>query len=181
MEYVISFIKEFEGIIGALLGVIITMLMNEYLKSKGKIKYYFDNFVIRYMATDNEGCYGSVEKEAAYESIEYEFNMQIYNTSESKKILREIKIQFISDELEIETTPKDSSTSRKYGGGYVCDSINIININPKEILEISIEGYIDICESDIKKLKNINKVFMLAKDSNDKTIKKLIKDYSKTS
>lgn len=29
MEYVFSVVKEFEGIIGALLGVVVTMLMNE--------------------------------------------------------------------------------------------------------------------------------------------------------
>lgn len=180
MEYFISFIKEFEGIIGALLGVIITMLMNEYLKSKGKIKYYFSNFTINYMGVD-KGIYRSFDKESDYSSIEYEFNIQIYNTSESKKILRDIKIQFISDELEIKVVPKDSSTRRGYAGGFTCDNIGVININPKEILEMKVEGHIGSQDTDIKKLKNIKKIYMIAKDSKDKIVKKLIVNYTKTS
>ncbi len=181
MENVIYIIKEFEGIMGALLGVIITMLMNEYLKSKGNIKYYFDNFNINYMGVDEEGTCTEIGKEKEYTTIEYEANIQIYNTSESIKILRDIKMQFVSKDIIIESTPRDKSTSRKYAGGFTSDEINIVNLKPKEILEIRIEGYIHKCSKDINKLKNIDKVYMIAKDSNDKLVKELIKDYSKTS
>lgn len=181
MEYLFSNIKEFDGIIGALLGVITTMLMNEYLKSKGKIKYYFDNIDIRYMGTEESGFYQEFGKEKDYEAIEYTLNIQIYNTSESRKILRDIKIQLISGEFIEETIPIDSSKTRSYAGGSTCGKIKIININPKEILEIKIDGYISNCDINVKNFKNIDKVYMLAKDSDDKIIKKLIKDYQKTS
>ena len=95
MEKFISIIKEFEGIIGALLGVIITMLMNEYLKEKGNIKYYFDNLTINYKARGNYGNYMDVDKGEDYEGVEYRLDIQLYNTSESRKILRDIKLQFI--------------------------------------------------------------------------------------
>lgn len=181
MEYVFSVVKEFEGIIGALLGVVVTMLMNEYLKAKGRLKYYFTDFSINHMGVDDVGTYRCFDKESDYTSIEYEFKFQIYNTSESKKILRDIKIQFISDELEIRVVPKDSSTRRGYAGGFTCDSIGVINLNPKEILEMKVEGYIGSQDTDIKKLKNIEKIYMVAKDSDDKIVKKLIVNYTKTS
>lgn len=181
MEELFKTIKAFEGIVGALLGVIITMLMNEYLKSKGKIKYYYENIDIKYRGRDEYGCYIEIGNEKDYENIEYEFKFQLYNTSESKKILRDIKIKFVSGNSVIETIPKDSNTRRAYAGGFTCDEINIINVNPKEIIEVNIEGYLSKSTEDIKKFKSIDKVYMLAKDSNNRTVKKIIKDYKKTS
>lgn len=185
MEKFISIIKEFEGIIGALLGVIITMLMNEYLKEKGNIKYYFDNLTINYKARGNYGNYMDVDKGEDYEGVEYRLDIQLYNTSESRKILRDIKLQFIGSEGTIEDIPKDRSTERVSGGISIRDSLKIININPKEIVEIKVGGsfYHFNCDdiNDIKKLNNIEKIYMMAKDSNDKKVKKLIKDYTKTS
>ena len=41
----ISIIEDFEGVIGALLGVIITVLLNEYLKYKGKLIIYITDYI----------------------------------------------------------------------------------------------------------------------------------------
>lgn len=181
MEYFVSFIKEFEGIIGALLGVIITMLMNEYLKTKGNIKYYFENLTINYMARGKYGNYSNVDKSEDYERVEYGLDIQLYNTSESRKILRDIKLQFVSSDGTVEAIPEDRSTERMSGGLSTSNPLKIININPKEIVEIRVRGSFYDNIFDVKKLKNIEKIYMTAKDSNDKKIKKLIKDWKKTS
>lgn len=181
MDNILLIIEKFEGIIGALLGVIITMIMNEYLKSKGKIKFYFDNYKTRYMGRNEECCYAEVEVEEEYETFEYDFNMQLLNTSENKKILRDIKLQFQIQGIVFESTPKDKDTNRRYAGGYKSDEINIINLKPKEITDIKVEGYISKREMDIIQLKDIDKVYFVAKDGNDKTVKKIIKDFTRTS
>ena len=46
---------------------------------------------------------------------------------------------------------------------------------------MKVEGYIGSQDTDIKKLKNIEKIYMVAKDSDDKIVKKLIVNYTKTS
>lgn len=45
---VIDVLKEFQGIIGTLLGVAITLFMTKWLESWGKTRYYFSKIDVTY-------------------------------------------------------------------------------------------------------------------------------------
>lgn len=54
MNNIGEIISNFEGIIGALLGVIVTLILTHILKHFGQIKFYIVDFEI-YFKTDNDG------------------------------------------------------------------------------------------------------------------------------
>jgi len=181
MSSLILVIEKFEGIIGALLGVVVTMLMNEYLKSKGKIRFYFQDFKLKYLEKNSEGGYEECEKEKDYTLVRYNFKVQLYNSSENRKILRDIKIVFVGNKGTIYNIVQNTDSRRVNFDRLISDDVNIINLNPKEIIEIGLEGQISKSSGDIKILRDIDKIYLIAKDSKDRSIKKIIKNYSKTS
>lgn len=181
MNTIIEIIKNYEGIIGALLGVIVTTILNEYLKSKGKINFYFLNFNRCFKGRGILGEYCEVYDVENADSFEYEFEIQIYNSSDVNKIIREFEIEFICiDNRKIYSTPHNKDTIREYAGGFKTDELKILNLKPKEIIDFNICGYI-WDEEILKSLAYIRKVNLIMKDSNNKLIKKVIKDFTKTS
>lgn len=181
MDGIIDVIKNYEGIIGALLGVIVTTILNEYIKSKGRVNFYFLNYKNRFMSTDDYGFYGETNDIENSKGFEYEFEMQLYNSSDINKIIREIEIEFICKNGVITTKAYDESTRRVESSRMIKDELKVINIRPKEIIVLTISGHLNKGDENILMLKDIKRINLKAKDYRDKPIKKLIKDFSRTS
>lgn len=169
----LEYIKEFEGIIGALGGVIVTTLINEYLKSKGKIKLYYDGLEKKFL---KQGSYGEIiesDSEIGAERFNYSFNIQLYNPSDVKRILRDIKIQFKGSNWLGTFIPYDGSIRKSVSYGSTIQPLKIINLNPKEIIEVKIDG--SIRKEKFNGLTQESQVYFMAKIDNGKKIKQLIK------
>ena len=57
MQNIICIIKEFEGIIGAILGSTFTLIITDILKKIGKLKIYLNNFEGRYWYNSKDDRY----------------------------------------------------------------------------------------------------------------------------
>jgi len=181
MNGIMDIIKSYEGIIGALLGVIVTTILNEYIKSKGRLNFYSRNYENRFMKTGDYGHYTETDDIDNSERFEYEFEMQLYNSADINKIIRQIEIEFICKNGIITTKAYDESTRRLASSAIIKDELKVINIKPKEIIVLTISGYVDGKYEGELLPKEIKKVNLKAKDYRDKPIKKLIKDFSRTS
>lgn len=162
---------KFQGIIGTIFGVIATLIVTSTIKNLGKIYTYFHGWEIRFYNLDGVGNFKStIFEEAHY--CDYEFEIEILNSSELPKALRDIRVRFYdsSNKLLVESIPHNESTRKTNVGGSVSDPIKIINLPSKQMIYFKIKGF----PKEIKKLGNWKKAYFEAFDNRDKKIKRLI-------
>lgn len=172
MNDIITVFKEFEGIIGALLGVTVTTVLNEWYKRKGKIIGYANNLKVEFIENTISGSVDSHFEEAIERT--YEFDLNIYNDSKQIKFLKNIKVNIYSMYSDIKSNPQNRDDKDKDGK---CLEIKSIYLMPRQTKTIRIIGtfvspiYGDGNNSDIKK------VVLTAIDNRNKLFKKIVNKY----
>lgn len=175
MDYLITIISRFEGILGAVLGSVATLIATELIKNLGKIIFNFYDYKIKYYGKDEFGGTGIIDNASKAQYCIYEIRMQMYNSSEVIKPLKDFQIQFKSDDKVIYSKPENDDEAIKRGVYYEYKDFNFMNILPKHLTEINLSGTIN--EDDMKYFSKVNKIYFVAKDHKDKKIKKLIKKF----
>lgn len=173
MQVVIKILSEFQGIIGATVGVIATLIVTSVIKNLGKIYIYFRNWGIKFYKMSGVGDHIISEiKEASYCS--YSFEMEIMNSSELPKALRDIKVRFYNSDnkLLVESIPQDESTRKVSTGGSRIEPIKIINLPSKQMIYFNVSGYIKT--ENIKNLNKWKKVYFEAFDNRGRKVKRII-------
>ena len=98
MQNIICIIKEFEGIIGTILGGAFTLIITDILKKIGKLKIYLNNFEGRYWYNSKADPYEPTTSKkygTSIESFRFKFDIDLYNSSEIPKIMRDLKISIL--------------------------------------------------------------------------------------
>ncbi len=169
---IIEIILKLQGIIGAITGVAVTLIVTHILKNFGKIHFYFHNWRLDFISYQSGGREQVSISDKASNS-EYFFEMEIINTSESKKYLRDIKVKFYNNKkLLLQTIPKNESTKKVKPSGTIIDPLKIINLEPKSIVYYKISGYFK--EEDLPNLMKCNKVYFESLIGTKRKVKKLI-------
>lgn len=177
MENIITIIKEFDGIIGAILGSVITLIVTYILKSKGKLKIYlmsgegkFYYNVDGYFETFRE----SKEDMLCY--YMYEFELNICNNSDSFKFIRDMKLIVSNgDKFIFEDKINDEGT-RVYSQNIShTESARLYNIAPKIALPLKLS--FSLPADEYKKLNIKDKVKFEISYIDDKNKRKKIKLY----
>lgn len=173
MQVVIKILSEFQGIIGATVGVIATLIVTSIIKNLGKIYIYFRGWEIKYHKMDGVGGFITSKLEEA-SSCSYSFEMEIMNSSELPKTLRDIKVKFYDSDnkLLVESIPQDESTRKVSTGGSRIEPIKIINLPSKQMIYFNVSGYIKT--ENIKNLNNWKKVYFEAFDNRGRKVKIMI-------
>lgn len=171
MNSIICYIKEFEGIIGAILGSVATLIVTDILKRKGKLKIYLINSNGDYHYYENvlRGSTTKKTKNSVIDYFKYDFTIDIYNSSELPKIMREIKVNvYKNKELLKEIEVKDESTRRLTSARCVTvDNLNLYNISAKE--SVSFDLSVDLPSDIAEKLKDGLILKMCYKDEKNKS------------
>lgn len=167
-----EFSTRFQGIIGALLGVITTFIMTQLIRKIGKTYFYFSEWKGNFYSTDNYGGYREVSDITKTDSYYYKFKLQIYNNSEINKVFRDIKIVFHLQYNIVESIPNDVSKQSSSTGGTQKHELSFINVLPKQMLEFKVDSFI---ENNLLELGEIKEIYFVAKDYRNRKIKKLIK------
>ncbi len=164
----IFFLKNFEGIIGALLGVIVTLVLTNLLRHLGKLYIYATEIKTEFTRLDGYGCMKDCDiLEAQYAT--FDLDVEIYNNSEVPKALRDFAFRFYCDkELLLEETPDDNRTARSNGHWLIRDGFYIYNLNPKTISRLSF--HLSLGEEDTSKIKKFNKIVISCKNHKHKEI-----------
>lgn len=146
VQNIVCIIKEFEGIIGAILGSVATLIATDFLKQKGKLKIYLMDFKGQYWYNSKEKHYGpttSKKDGTTIDSFRFEFIIDIYNSSELPKIMRDLKICiFQRKKLIKEIDVNDEDTRRTVSRCITVDKTTIFNFNGKESYNIKLSAEI---------------------------------------
>ncbi|NRY59836.1 hypothetical protein [Clostridium beijerinckii] len=175
MTNLIAFISKFEGIIGALMGVVATLITTQLIKSLGKIYFYFYDYNIRYYGEGELGEVCEIEDINRADYCTYRLRIQLYNSSEIIKVLNDIKIEFVLEDKSVFSKPNNEDNMIKHASYSEYKDFNFINIPPKELIEINITG--SISTENIVDISRVQKIHFIAKNHKNKTIKKLIKSF----
>ena len=138
MQNIICIIKEFEGIIGAILGSTFTLIITDILKKIGKLKIYLNNFEGRYWYNSKEDRYKQTTSKkygTSIESFRFKFDIDVYNSSELPKIMRDLKISIYKNKKFLkEVNVNDEETRRVVCRCITVDKTTIFNIPAKEVI-----------------------------------------------
>jgi hypothetical protein len=160
MKDVLELIKDFEGIIGALLGVIVTLILTQLLKSVGKIRFYIlDNHINLRGKINDWGIVADTENLDEAEYIIATIKLEVYNSSEIPKILREVKLCFFNDkQLLFDIKPDDEATRRVAAAMEIYEPLDNINLPPKNIIVLNLRCIIP--KEKLELFKQCNKIFL---------------------
>lgn len=169
----LEIIKEFNGIIGAVCGTISTLIVTQLLKKVGKLKIYPSNWNGALKTYGNVGCSMGGERDNDLYCYIFSFELDLFNTSDSFKIMRNISICFNENKKEkMKVIPDDESTRRVSACRSIADAIKIVNIAPKQIINLNLSGYIQ--KENLEQIMNVDAVFLKFYNEKDKVIKKLV-------
>ncbi|ALV20777.1 hypothetical protein [Carnobacterium antarcticum] len=136
-DNLITLLKEFEGIIGTLLGIVVGTVISYIQNNTGKIKIFLTESKYYFTESNLDGndrvIY--IEKKDGTNSHDFDFasNIEIYNSSNTRKILRNIK-------LFIETT-----NGIEYKKLFVENNnfFDVLNVEAKSIVRYHIYAHED--------------------------------------
>ncbi|MBT2640065.1 hypothetical protein J7I80_14635 [Bacillus sp. ISL-41] len=180
VNQVLSVLKEYDGVIGAVLGTVLgsisTLLVTHWLKNVGQVSLKLKEYDIQYYKSDDYGGRSPIDmlEEADYADLQFEID--IYNSAENVKTINDINFQLIDDTNAVIHTGKfnDIETGRMSAGAYRYDSLSFLNCKPKELAKKELK--ICFSSSDILLLKITKKIVIEAKlEGNTFPFKKRLK------
>lgn len=154
------------GVAGTLLGTALGWFLNVFA-NKGKLKFYVTSWenefekneigeMVPATSTNDVECYA------------YKCFLDIYNSSNETKIMRDIQVVFSDGKNEWNSAvPKDYNTL--HGTHINCyDDILPMNISPKTVCKVVLYNYWWKSENDLEFLWKSNVVFLRYVDENNK-------------
>jgi hypothetical protein len=169
MNDIIKIVESFEGIIGALLGVIVTLMLTQVLKHWGGIKTYILEWTKTFTWEDGWGGQETTDINEAH-TVKLNLQIEIYNGADVPKILRDIKFSlYKGNEFLLSVIPNDQSTMKVSAGAARVDPLVNINIPPKQIITIDISSYLS--KDNFQAYKDSTSIFLEMKEHNNKKIK----------
>ena len=175
MDNLITFISKFQGIFGTLLGVTVTFVITQLSKRLGKLYFYFYDYSLVYYGKREDNTYGPIEDINKANSCYYKLRIQLYNSSEIIKVLKDFQIQFILEDKIVYSKPNNDNEKIQYTHHSEYKDFNFINILPKQLIEINLNG--SIRDSDMIEISKLKKIYLITKNHKNRNTKKLIKKF----
>jgi len=132
----IELIKSFEGIIGAVLGSVITLIVTHILKKSGRITSHISE--VEYTFSNLENGFGkAVETVELADHASVELHIDFFNNSESYKSINDLMVSLYDDNNQkiYEVIPKDVDTRRATSFGSTSDPLEYLNVSPGELVK----------------------------------------------
>lgn len=153
---ILEILKEFEGIIGAILGSLFTFITTFALSRIGKLNIYLMSFEGDYWYYNSEFYGPSITKTktSRLQCFKLVAVIDFYNSSELPKIMRNIKlVAYDKNKLLCDINITDEKTRRMTSGHYVtADDFNLCNINSRETYSLEFGAVLP--KEVAEKLKN---------------------------
>ncbi|MGE8207825.1 hypothetical protein ACQKP0_25495 [Heyndrickxia sp. NPDC080065] len=178
----IKFLKEFEGIIGAIIGSISTLIVTHWLKNTGKLTLVINDVIKEYSRLSDSGNWVTIDTLTEDSYAKLKFSIEIYNYSENIKTLNNVRYELIDDSNKVIHEGKlfDSETGVFSAGAHRYDKFEFLNCNPKQLVKKKLRISFD--PSDVLLLRITEKIIIRANVKNisiftfwRKRIKKKIK------
>ncbi|MFK7678748.1 hypothetical protein ACI3ER_11960 [Bacillus sp. Wb] len=173
-------IKTYESTFGTLAGVAVGSVVTQLVKSSGKLKFFKTRRYVDFKIRKPDGMGGYTPHDAPDKNkatnVDIELELEIYNPSETPKILREIEFCFYKKKrLLFKIRPEDKSTEKFSAAYHHREEIKNISVPPKAIVNLELVKYIG--RDNIEDIKECNRLFLEMKDHKDKKHKVFVCDY----
>ncbi|MGP4061494.1 hypothetical protein [Halobacillus sp. H74] len=132
----IDILREFQAIIGTLLGVFLTLITTHFLRSTGRVTVRLKTHQLDLSKQDDIGGFEPVYSYKNTENARLNLVVEFYNSSETMKTIDDIKLEFLDNKKKsyFSTKLKDSETAKRLGGGIQMDEITHLNLEPKRLV-----------------------------------------------
>lgn len=164
----VDVLLEFKGVIGTIIGVILTLIFTEIKKRCGKINLNINKINFEYF-TQSSNSFGAETKEKVCYTdnpnrFEYSADMVFYNSSEVPRNLYDIKIILSTEKgQKFEHIPKDENSGNKIG---------VVNIDPYRLFKCSVSGQITNKEFEkLNRLGEVKRIYLKGLDHKNKIFK----------
>lgn len=155
-----------DGIIGTVIGSVSTLIVTHVLKNTGWLYFYFKDWRMLFLSASEFGDIVEVPCVKEASTCEYSAVLQVYNSSEVARVLRDITIEFICKEGTFECVPHDSRTRGS------TDPLTYINLPPKQLVEIQLQGVVD--SNRLPLLELLREVHFVALDHKGRKVRRRI-------
>lgn len=168
MEYLIRILSEYDGIIGAVLGTVATLITTDWLQNKGKLNIFVLNWTAKYETYYDAGCSASGKKDNDLYDYLNKFELEIYNSSSLPKIMRSVKIEYYNNNKIKYVSNIDNEDTRRLIANCILhtDELEVINFMPKEVIKLKLSA--DIGENKLDEIEGCNKVLFSYIDEKNK-------------
>lgn len=163
------------GVIGTLAGTVLGWLLNN-LSQSGKLNIYVSSFEDSFQHSDNIGCMVPSSSIEETEHYSYKLILDLYNSSGTAKIMRNITIVFSDGKKDLlRSVPNDNYTRRSSGHACFYDEIGPVNIPPKSIIQLNLHRGAWRSDGGLDFIWKTQKVYLTYLDENNKLKKFKIK------
>lgn len=129
------------GIIGTLLGTVLGWILNN-LSQHGKLNVYVTEWEEKFTHIGEYGAFETSRKKEEAKSFSYNFSLDLYNSSGTTKIMRNIKVVLLGNNKELSVDiPQDIETARSSRYMITYDNVEPINVSPKTVETLKLKGY----------------------------------------
>ena len=168
---ILDVIYQFQGVFGAVFGTVATLIITQLLRNIGKI-YFYGFYEIKKSVDDGYGRHCEVDCFAVSDNqkqFEYKMMIQVYNSSESMKMIKDVCIEFETIKGVIKHKPLDNATAIQRSHWTDREELTFVNIPAKELVELDIVGWIYSEECpNIYWLNDIESVYISFRDYKNK-------------
>lgn len=166
----IGLLETYDGIIGAILGALATLIVTYVLRHVGKIKSYLVCFSTRNVYADPLNRGSKSERAVGdflYHTLEYEF--ELFNSSDTPKVCKNFRTVFFNNGSRVLVkTPQDEETRRVGGGVIRTDDALFYNIGSHEMIKLKQSCLISYNQEKYDILNGYDSVKVLWTDENEK-------------
>lgn len=139
----LDYINEFEGIIGAVLGSVSTLIVTDFIKRRGKLNIFVFNREYSFDTYGSVRCSQQGKEDNDLYGFSLKYKLHIYNSSDIPRIMRDFQIIIYLDNRIIHRLIPKDETTRVYKTHYfTVDEAGIVNINSREAIELEQSIYI---------------------------------------
>lgn len=163
-----TFLVNYDGIIGTLLG----MFFSYFIQSRGKLKIFIKKSYGEFYYDDMGDISTSRNANSTLEYFLYHIELYLYNTSSDFKSIRDLKLSVFSDNKIVKAENLKDESTRTYNGISYAKDADIYNIPPKNVEVLNLSFYIS--DDDLKNI-NYNNAFFELEYTNSKNKRKTIK------
>lgn len=170
MSEILQLLNDFQGIIGTILGSVTTLIVTDILKKRGQLKNYLVSYEAKFQTFRDVGCSMGGKRDEDFYGYSIKYIIQIYNQSDTPKIMRDFRLIFYKNAKEQYSLIPDNEETRRYSAHIShIDEMEVANIAPKEIQVLKQSIYVMYHMLD--KIQGADKVELQYKDEKDKNRK----------
>lgn len=163
------------GVGATIAGTVLGWMLNN-LSNRGKLNIFVSSWEDSFKYNNNIGEMVPCSKREEVESYSYKVSFDLYNSSGSTKIMRNIQIVFSDGKNDIEKqTPQDDATKRYSHPMVFYDKVEPINIPPKAVIKLDLHDGAWDKDGKLDFIWRSKKVFLVYTDEKNRVRRKLIK------